>query len=193
MDSPGNIWNKFKWIWLIFGFVGLIIGLGAYTLYASKPWVYLTDKPEACVTCHVMGSYYQSWSRSSHAVWANCNDCHVPQDKFLRQWAFKATDGLYHAAVFTFGAEPQVIRPRKGTYEVLQENCLRCHSPLVTEFTKMSPDYATVENGENKACWDCHRDTPHTQISSVSSIHYGSVPLPQSPVPDWLQSKTGTR
>jgi cytochrome c nitrite reductase small subunit len=115
----------------------------------------------------------------------------VPQDKFLRKWAFKAKDGLYHASVFTLGMEPDVIRAREGTYEVLQENCLRCHTPLVTEFTKMEPDYAAVKNGEQKACWDCHRDVPHTTTSSVNSIVYGNLPIPASPVPDWLEAVIG--
>jgi cytochrome c nitrite reductase small subunit len=191
MGSQNSIWDRFKWIWFIFGLFGLVIGLGAYTLYASKSWTYLSDEPETCLNCHIMGSQYQSWAKSSHRVWANCNDCHVPQDKFLRKWAFKATDGLYHAAVFTLGTEPSVIRARPATYEVLQENCLRCHEPLVTEFTKMSSDYNSVISGQKKACWDCHRETPHSSVSSASSIVYGSLPLPDSPVPNWLKSKTG--
>ncbi|MDR1309991.1 MAG: cytochrome c nitrite reductase small subunit [Deltaproteobacteria bacterium] len=191
MGSSKNLWQNFKWIWLAFGLAGLVSGLGAYTLYASRPWVYLSDEAEVCATCHVMGPYYQSWSNSSHAVWANCNDCHVPQDKLLRKWAFKATDGLYHAAVFTLRAEPQVIRPREGTFAVLQENCLRCHEPLVREFAKMSPDYGSVRNGDKKACWDCHRETPHTRISSLGSADYGGVPLPGAPVPGWLRGRDG--
>jgi cytochrome c nitrite reductase small subunit len=140
-----------------------------------------------------MGSYYQSWAKSSHFVWTNCNDCHVPQDKFLRKWAFKATDGLYHAYAFTMGLDKEIIRAREGTYQVLQENCLRCHSPLVTEFTKMSPDYASVTTGEKKACWDCHRDTPHTTVSSTTSINYGGLPIPASPAPDWLEAMIGDK
>jgi cytochrome c nitrite reductase small subunit len=182
------MFHRFKWVWVLCALIGAVIGLGAYTLYASRSWVYLTDKPEACTTCHVMGSYYQSWSRSSHAVRATCNDCHVPQSGLIQKWAFKAADGLYHASVFSFGADRQVIRPREGTYEVLLANCLRCHSPLVTEFAKMSPDWASVKSGAEKACWDCHRQTPHTNISSPSSINYGGVPLPEQPVPGWLKS-----
>jgi cytochrome c nitrite reductase small subunit len=193
MGSQDNVWKKFKWIWLIFGLVGLVVGLGGYTLYASRAWVYLSNDPRACATCHVMGTYYASYAKSSHQAWANCNDCHVPQDKVLRTWGFKAMDGLYHSAVFTFGADPQVIRAREASLEVLQENCIRCHTPLVTEFTKMSPDYDSVRSLDKKACWDCHRDMPHTQISSTSSTPSGSMPLPGVPVPEWLQSMTGTK
>ncbi|MDR1545111.1 MAG: cytochrome c nitrite reductase small subunit [Deltaproteobacteria bacterium] len=180
--------RNFFWLWLIFGLAGLFLGLGGYTGYASRAWTYVSDEPAVCTNCHVMGPYYQSWHASSHAVKATCNDCHVPQDKLARKWAFKATDGLYHAAVFALGAEPQVIRAREGTKEVLQENCLRCHAPLVTELVKMSPDYEAVRRGDNKACWDCHRDIAHTRLSSISSVEYGSLPLPASPVPAWLES-----
>jgi cytochrome c nitrite reductase small subunit len=190
MDSANQ--QNFKWIWLIFGLIGVIVGLGGYTLYVSRSWVYVSDKAEVCVTCHVMGPYYQSWAKSSHAIWTNCNDCHVPQDNVLKKWAFKATDGLYHAAVFTFGSEPQTIRAREGSQKVIWENCLRCHTPLVSEYTKMGVDYNSVKNGDKKACWDCHRDTPHTMISSVSSIVYGDLPLPDSPVPQWLGSMLGS-
>ncbi|MDR1657051.1 MAG: cytochrome c nitrite reductase small subunit [Deltaproteobacteria bacterium] len=184
--------RNFIWVWLIFGLVGLFLGLGGYTVYASKAWTYVSDESAVCTNCHIMGPYYQSWHTSSHAVWTNCNDCHVPQDTLVRKWAFKATDGLYHAAVFTVGAEPQVIRAREGTKEVLLENCLRCHTPLVTEFTKMSADYETVKSQDAKACWDCHRDTAHTKISSISSAEYGSLPLPSSPAPAWLESMLST-
>jgi cytochrome c nitrite reductase small subunit len=179
-------YKQYKWIWLIFGFAGLVVGLVAYLFYASLAWSYVSDQPAVCVNCHIMGSFYQSWSKSSHATRATCNDCHVPQDKLLRKYAFKAVDGLYHATVYTLGAEPQVIRPREGSYKVILENCVRCHSPLVTEYAKMSPDYDSILKGEKKACWDCHRNAPHTQISGLGSNINVNLPLPDSPVPAWL-------
>ena len=185
--SLGRYWKEFKWIWLGFGAAGLMFGLAGYTFYVSKAWSYAYDDPAACVNCHVMGSYYQAWEKSSHREWATCNDCHVPNDAILRQYGFKAKDGLYHAAVFTIFAEPQVIRARENTKEVLLENCVRCHSPLVTEFVKMTPDYQTVVSGEKKACWDCHQDTAHTRISGLGPNNNVNLPLPASPLPAWLE------
>lgn len=183
----GGYWKEFKWIWLGFAAAGLIAGLAGYTFYVSKAWSYAYDEPAACVNCHVMGSYYQAWEKSSHREWATCNDCHVPNDKILRQYAFKAKDGLYHAAVFTVFAEPQVIRARDSSKEVLLENCVRCHSPLVTEFVKMDLDYQAVVRGDQKACWDCHQDLVHTSISGLGSNNNVNLPLPPSPVPAWLE------
>ena len=132
--------------------------------------------------------YYQSWNHSSHALWATCNDCHVPQDNVVRQYGFKAMDGLYHAAVFTVKGEPDVIRPREASYNVIMENCVRCHTQLNTEFVNTGMiSYTEVKEGEGKACWDCHTEVPHTKVSNLSSSPNAIVPLPESPVPSWLK------
>ncbi|MGV8091588.1 MAG: cytochrome c nitrite reductase small subunit [Mangrovibacterium sp.] len=169
---------------------GLIGGLGGYMVYMSKAYSYLSDNPAACVNCHIMTPYYQSWNRSSHAQWATCNDCHVPQDNTVNKYAFKAKDGLYHAAVFTVKSEPQVIRPREASYKVIMNNCIRCHTELNTGFVKTGMiDYYDVKEGKGKACWDCHTQVPHTKVSNLSSSPHAIVPLPASPVPDWLKKR----
>lgn len=169
---------------------GVIAGLGGYTVYMSRAHSYLSDDPAACVNCHIMTPYYQSWNHSSHAQWATCNDCHVPQDNVISKYAFKAKDGLYHAAVFTVKGEPQAIRPRDESYEVIMNNCIRCHLELNTEFVKTGMiDYCDVQEGKGKACWDCHTQVPHTKVSSLSASPNAIVPLPASPVPDWLKKR----
>jgi cytochrome c nitrite reductase small subunit len=136
-----------------------------------------------------MTPYYITWERGSHREWTNCNDCHVPHDNVINKYAFKAMDGLYHAAVFTFKAEPQVIRAREGSKEVIMENCIRCHTQLNTEFVKTGMiNYTQVKTGEGKACWDCHRDVPHTTSNNLSSSPNAIAPLPDSPVPNWLKN-----
>lgn len=169
---------------------GIIAGLGGYTIYMSRAHSYLSDDPAACINCHIMTPYYQSWDHSSHAQWATCNDCHVPQDNALNGYAFKAKDGLYHAAVFTVRKEPQAIRPRDESYGVIMNNCIRCHTELNTEFVKTGMiSYTEVKEGKGKACWDCHTEVPHTKISSLSASPNAIVPLPESPVPDWLKKR----
>ena len=170
----------------LFALAGLIAGLGSYTIYVSRAYSYLSEDPAVCVNCHIMAPYYQAWNKSSHAVWTTCNDCHVPQDNIISAYAFKAWDGLYHAAVFTVDGEPQVIRAREGSSSVILENCLRCHTPLVTEFTKMNVSYDQVLKGQGRACWDCHTQVPHTNISNLASAPGAIAPFPESPVPKWL-------
>lgn len=169
---------------------GVVMGLVAYTVYMSRAYSYLSDDPAACVNCHIMAPYYQSWNHSSHAQWATCNDCHVPQDNVVSKYAFKAKDGLYHAAVFTINGEPQTIRPREESYAVIMNNCIRCHTQLNTEFVKTGMiEYCDVKEGKGKACWDCHTEIPHTKVSNLASSPNAIVPLPSSPVPDWLKDK----
>jgi cytochrome c nitrite reductase small subunit len=168
---------------------GVLAGLIAYTGYVSRAYSYFSDDPSACINCHVMSSYYQSWSKSSHAQKTTCNDCHVPQDSLVSGYLFKAMDGIYHAAVFSLHAEAQTPRPRDKSSEVILANCVRCHTQLNTEFVKTGmASYADIKNGRQKACWDCHRDLPHTRISNLASAPGAVVPLPASPVPAWLKA-----
>lgn len=178
-----------KFIAPILILLGVIFGLGGYTIYMSRAYSYLSDDPAACINCHIMTPYYQSWDHSSHAQWATCNDCHVPHNNIFNKYFFKAKDGLYHAAVFTLKAEPQVIRPRDASYEVIMDNCIRCHTQLNQAFVKTGMiSYADTKHGEGKACWDCHTEVPHGKISNLSSSPNAIVPLPESPVPDWLRN-----
>lgn len=178
--------NTFVLLFFICG--GLVAGLSGYIAYMSRAVSYASDDPSACINCHIMTPYYQSWSRSSHAQRATCNDCHVPNDNFISAYSFKAQDGLYHAAVFTAKAEPQVIRPREASYTVIMDNCIRCHTQLNTEFVKTGMlSYVDTKQGKGKACWDCHTQVPHTNVSNLAASPNAVVPLPASPVPAWLK------
>lgn len=169
---------------------GIIAGLGAYTVYMSRAYSYLSDDPKACINCHIMTPYYASWQHSAHGQWTTCNDCHVPHNNVIEKYAFKAKDGLYHAAIFTLGTEPLAIRPRPESYEVIMDNCIRCHTDLNTQLVNTGlACYKDVEKGNAKACWDCHREVPHGTISSIASAPNAIAPLPSSPVPDWLQKQ----
>ena len=179
-----------KFIIPLFVMGGILVGLGAYTVYISRAYSYLSDDPRACINCHIMTPYYASWDHSAHAQWATCNDCHVPHENVIEKYAFKAKDGLYHAAVFTMRNEPNVLRPRDESYEVIMNNCIRCHTELNTEFVNTGMiAYTDVKEGKGKACWDCHTEVPHGKISNLSSAPNAIVPLPSSPIPDWLKKK----
>lgn len=82
---------------LAVAFAGGFVGLCAYLVYVSKAYSYLSDDPEVCINCHVMGPYYATWQHSSHASVATCNDCHVPHTSIFAKYYFKATDGLRHS------------------------------------------------------------------------------------------------
>ena len=169
---------------------GIAIGLLLYNIQVSRAFSYLSDDPAACVNCHVMGPSYQSWSKSSHANWATCNDCHVPQHNALAGFLSKAQDGLRHAAVSLTNNEPAAPRPADSSIRTIQSNCVRCHTTLNTEFVKTSrAEHRDILNHTDKACFDCHRHVPHTKNSGLASAPHANVPYPPaSPMPAWLKN-----
>ena len=167
---------------------GTIVGGGLFFLYMLRAHTYLTDEPSACVNCHIMSPYYATWMHSSHSINATCNDCHVPHENFVKKWTFKGMDGMKHVAAFLTSSEPQVIQAHPASSQVIMNNCIRCHQQLNTEFVETGRiDYMMSEVGKGKACWDCHREVPHGGKNSLSSTPNAIVPLPESPVPEWLK------
>lgn len=165
-------------------------GLFLYVFYISKAPAYLGDKPETCVNCHIMAPEYATWAHSSHREKTNCNDCHVPHNNVLNKYYFKAKDGLRHATIFTLRAEPQVIFIKGAGKEAVHKNCLRCHKELLTDSKLLNYNTNTHNFRMERDCRDCHREIPHGRVNSLSSVPWARVPLPQSPVPDWIKRET---
>jgi cytochrome c nitrite reductase small subunit len=166
--------------------MGIFVGLGSFVFHLAKVPSYLSDDPRTCVNCHIMAPQYATWSHSSHREWANCNDCHVPHNNVLNHYWFKANDGMRHSFMFTFRLEPQVIFIKQAGKEAVQKNCERCHTDLITDskLATMRPDFHA--NIKDRNCVECHRETPHGRVNSLSSVPYARVPLLESPVPTWL-------
>ncbi len=164
-----------------------MIGLVAYAFYASNAVSYLSDEPETCVNCHIMAPEYVTWGHSSHREHATCNDCHVPHNNEVNKYWFKAKDGMRHAYVFTARKEPQTIFIREAGIEVVQNNCVRCHSDLVSDSKLLVQTEVFDNHFEDRLCWECHREVPHGRVNSLSSVPNARVPVLSSPVPDWLK------
>ncbi|KAF0150803.1 MAG: cytochrome c nitrite reductase membrane subunit NrfH [Ignavibacteria bacterium] len=169
---------------------GIFFGLGFYIVYISNAASYLSDNPKTCVNCHVMTPQYATWERGSHGKVATCNDCHVPQDNLIRKYWFKANDGLRHATYFTMRWEPQVIRIKQAGKDAVQENCIRCHSNLIHPVALRAINNRNVQDQTEKYCWDCHRETPHGRVHSLSSTPHAIVPQLKPVVPEWLEKIT---
>lgn len=176
-----------KWRVPVLVLSGIIAGLFCWLFYVSRAYSYLSDEPSTCVNCHIMATQYATWQHSSHREVAGCNDCHVPQDNFFSHYYFKAKDGLRHATIFTLRTEPQTIYIHEAGKEVVQQNCIRCHGPLLTDarMNARSTDMDIFRKGQH--CLRCHREVPHGRVNSLSAVPWASgIPLPKSPVPDWL-------
>lgn len=167
---------------------GIIAGAGAYFLYLLRAHTYLGDDPKACINCHIMTPYYATWMHSSHGRDATCNDCHVPHENIARKYFFKGTDGMKHVLAFVTKSERQVPEAQPASSQVIMNNCIRCHTDLNTELVKTGKiDFMMANVGEGKACWDCHRNVPHGGKNALAATPSAIVPLPDSPVPEWLQ------
>ncbi|PKQ68229.1 cytochrome c nitrite reductase small subunit [Labilibaculum manganireducens] len=167
--------------------LGIFVGLGFYVLYLSKAASYLSDNPETCVNCHVMAPQFATYQHSSHREVATCNDCHVPHNNVFNKYFFKAKDGLRHASMFALRMEPEVIFILEEGKKVVHNNCIRCHSQTLTDPKLASQVPMHAYNTQDRVCWECHREVPHGRVNSLSSVPNARVPLPESPVPDWLQ------
>lgn len=172
--------------------MGVFVGLGFFVLYISNAISYLSDDPKTCVNCHVMNPQYVTWERGSHGKSVTCNDCHVPQNNFINKYLFKANDGLRHATYFTMRWEPQVIQIKEEGKRAVQDNCIRCHSNLVHPIGLRAIKNQNVEDQTEKNCWDCHRETPHGRVHSLSSTPYVSVPQLKPTIPGWLEQLMDT-
>lgn len=177
-----------RWRFSVIVLSGIFTGIFLLVLHMSKATSYLSDKPETCINCHVMYPHYASWSKSSHAQASSCVDCHIPQDSFLRKYYVKGADGLAHSTYFTMRWEPQVIQMKNRGVNVVQENCIRCHIDLVdmVQLVEVSGDMAAA--GEGKRCWDCHRETPHGTVKSLSAAPHALVERLPSVLPRWLEN-----
>ncbi len=176
------------WFFFVNGLIAVFIGVFAYLFYVSKAWSYLSDDPTTCINCHVMAPQFATWQHSAHRLTTTCNDCHVPQDNIFNTYFFKAKDGLRHATIFTMRGEPQVIFIKEDGIKVVQENCKRCHSQLNENVGTLTVSLENSRHGAGKLCWECHREVPHGRVRSLSATPATLVPVPDSPVPDWLKN-----
>lgn len=168
--------------------LGILVGLGFYILRISNAASYLSDEPETCINCHVMNPQYATWQHSSHREVANCNDCHVPQNNVINKYYFKAMDGLRHSTIFTLRIEPQVIYIKEAGKNVVQNNCIRCHTELLTDANVLASTRVFHTDRRSRQCLECHREVPHGRVNSLSSTPNAIVPKLDNPVPDWLNN-----
>ncbi|NLD22450.1 MAG: cytochrome c nitrite reductase small subunit [Bacteroidales bacterium] len=191
MRKLRKIWEAIKprggWRYPAIIITGAFVGLFIYTFFHSRAYSYLSDNPRTCVNCHLMSPYYATWTHSSHGRNTTCVDCHVPHNNIFNKYYFKAKDGLRHSAVFTMRAEKTALQAIPASSQVIMNNCIRCHEQLNTEFVKTGRmDFKEMKKHGGQACWDCHREVPHTRSRSEVSTPNALVPMPDTTVPDWL-------
>ena len=137
---------------ILIGVVALFAAVGLL-LFESDFTVYLGNDPTACNNCHVMDAVYEGWYHSSHQQWAACNECHTPH-ALIPKYFVKAKSGMNHVTMFTLGHIPSPLRAKESTLDMIQENCIRCHSETVSMVADGQVD-------SDRYCFECHRSVAH--------------------------------
>jgi cytochrome c nitrite reductase small subunit len=140
--------------------IGVIAGTAGYTFVYAQGLSYMSSDPKVCANCHVMRAEYDSWQKSSHHHVAVCNDCHLPRD-VVRQYVAKALNGFNHSKAYTLQNFEEPIAIKSFNAQIVQENCLACHRPLVQD--------AVMARGpaEEASCVHCHAGAGHGERAGV--------------------------
>jgi cytochrome c nitrite reductase small subunit len=134
--------------------LGMALGIGAFTFVYARGASYLTNDPQACANCHIMGEHFSAWTKSSHRAVAVCNDCHAPHN-LVGKYMTKARNGFWHSFYFTTGTFPDPLRITPRNHEVTEHACRYCHEEITD----------AIEHGAHAndkiSCTRCHRYVGH--------------------------------
>lgn len=154
---------------------GSLLGAGAFTFHYAEGGSYLSEDPKACVNCHIMRPQYDSWQKASHHAVATCVDCHLP-DGFPEKYIAKAINGWNHSKAFTLQDFPEPIRITEPNAEILQANCIRCHSELTQEISSGAGGH-----GGATRCVHCHRSAGHGEVVGLGG------PMRSTEIPEGIR------
>jgi len=138
---------------LITGILALLAALGAFA-WASDAPAYLGHEASTCNNCHVMDAQYENWYHAAHAQFAVCTDCHLPHQNIVSYYFYKGYSGAKDVVSFTLKTYPDAIRATAQTDEIVQANCVRCHTDTVETIIAGAQPFG-------RYCWDCHRAVAH--------------------------------
>jgi cytochrome c nitrite reductase small subunit len=160
---PGSRpWQVRRFLVVVFACaLGAMFGIGGFTFRYAEGFSYFRTDPSACVNCHIMRPQYDAWQKSSHHAVAVCVDCHLPHD-FVPKYLAKAENGYRHAKEFTAGTFAEPIFVKRRGREILEENCVRCHAPLVAEIRG-----ASGHSKPEEFCVRCHAGVGHGEAARL--------------------------
>jgi len=135
--------------------LGVFVGTGAFTFRYAEGLSYFSTDPKACMNCHIMTPQYESWQKSSHHHVAGCVDCHLPHT-FIAKYIAKAENGYHHSKGFTLQDFHEPIMIKGKNKQILQHNCVYCHSDMTHEMFKRD-----VSDPDAVSCIHCHASVGH--------------------------------
>jgi len=141
--------------------VGVLLGLFGFTFRYAEGLSYFSADPKACANCHIMRPQYDGWQKASHHGAATCVDCHLPR-AVLAKYLAKARNGWHHSKGFTLQDFDEPIRIKSANAAILQENCLRCHEPMVHELVS-----GARTDRDATLCVHCHAGVGHGERAAL--------------------------
>jgi len=154
-----------RWPLILAVLLGVFAGVGGYTFRYARGLSYLSTNPEACINCHIMRGEYDAWQKSSHHTVAVCVDCHLPH-AFIPKYLAKTENGWRHGKLFTTQTFAEPITVKEAGKRILQENCVRCHAPLVDPL--LPATRASAHGGADALpCVHCHLTAGHGPPAGV--------------------------
>jgi cytochrome c nitrite reductase small subunit len=166
--NPDMAAARRPWVWIVLAAaLGVLLGIAGFTFRYAEGLSYFSTDPKACVNCHIMQRQYDGWQRASHHGVATCNDCHMPTGLIAKLYA-KAANGYHHSKGFTFQDFHEPIRIKPANSRILQDNCLRCHEPMVEHLVAgaTTDDDATL-------CVQCHAAVGHGETAGLGGPRHG--------------------
>jgi cytochrome c nitrite reductase small subunit len=154
-----------RWPIVLAVLFGALAGVGGYTFRYARGLSYFSKAPEACVNCHIMRGEYDAWQKSSHHTVAVCIDCHLPH-AFIPKYLAKAENGWRHGKLFTTQTFAEPITVKAAGRRILQDNCVRCHAPLVDALLPATAKSAH-SGTDGLACVHCHLTAGHGPPAGV--------------------------
>ena len=139
---------------LLTGLLMFALALGIFTWVTDAP-AYMGHEAATCNKCHVMDAVYENWYHAPHAGSVVCADCHIPHQNIFSYYLYKGYSGMKDVYSFTTKTYPIAIRATEQTDEIIQANCIRCHTDTVESMLTAS------SQPFERYCWDCHRAVAH--------------------------------
>jgi len=143
-----------------FFLVAILVGgaLTAFVLFGPPRMLARSSEPDFCSGCHVMEAEFQAWAHVGAHRQIKCVDCHLPNQNQFVHYLWKSIDGLKDAVMFYSGQVADDIEMTPHAKEVLQANCIRCHSTTVSMIDA------------TRDCWNCHRGLQHQRSGTMQTL-----------------------
>jgi cytochrome c nitrite reductase small subunit len=129
-----------------------------FILFGPPQVLAKSSTPDFCSGCHVMEAEFAAWAHTGAHRGIKCVDCHLPNQNRAIHYLWKSIDGMKDVAFFYSGKVSEHIAISTHGGEVLQTNCIRCHSSTVAMINTERP------------CWSCHRYLQHRRSGAIETL-----------------------